>query len=107
MLIDPTAKIGPNCRIGPDVVIGANVVLHSGVRVQRSTLLSGAVIRSHAWLDSCIVGWRSRVGQWTRMENVTVLGEDVEVKDEIYINGGRILPHKSISESVLEPQIIM
>jgi len=42
-----------------------------------------------------------------RMENVTVLGEDVIVKDELYINGGRILPHKSIGESVPDPQIIM
>ena len=42
-----------------------------------------------------------------RMENVSVLGEDVIVKDELYINGGRILPHKSIAESVPDPQIIM
>ena len=42
-----------------------------------------------------------------RMENVSVLGEDVVVKDELYINGGRILPHKEISESVPDPQIIM
>ena len=41
------------------------------------------------------------------MENVTVLGEDVIVNDEIYINGGKVLPHKSISTSVPEPQIIM
>jgi mannose-1-phosphate guanylyltransferase len=42
-----------------------------------------------------------------RLENVTVLGEDVIVKDEIYINGGKVLPHKAISDSVPEPQIIM
>ena len=41
------------------------------------------------------------------MENVSVLGEDVIVKDEIYINGGRILPHKAIGDSVAEPSIIM
>ena len=41
------------------------------------------------------------------MENVTVLGEDVIVNDEIYINGGKVLPHKSIGTSVPEPQIIM
>ena len=41
------------------------------------------------------------------MENVSVLGEDVIIKDELYINGGRILPHKSISDSVPEPSIIM
>lgn len=42
-----------------------------------------------------------------RMENVTVLGEDVIVSDEVYINGGKVLPHKAISASVPEPQIIM
>lgn len=42
-----------------------------------------------------------------RMEGVSVLGEDVIVKDEVYINGGRILPHKSIGASCPEPQIIM
>ena len=42
-----------------------------------------------------------------RMENVSVLGEDVTVQDEIYINGGKVLPHKSIGSSVPEPQIIM
>jgi mannose-1-phosphate guanylyltransferase len=41
------------------------------------------------------------------MENVSVLGEDVIVQDELYVNGGKVLPHKSISESVSEPQIIM
>ncbi len=41
------------------------------------------------------------------MENVSVLGEDVNIQDELYINGGRILPHKNISNSVPEPQIIM
>ena len=41
------------------------------------------------------------------MEGVSVLGEDVIVKDEVYINGGRILPHKSIGESCPDPKIIM
>ena len=42
-----------------------------------------------------------------RLEGVTVLGEDVAVKDELYLNGARVLPHKSISASVPEPTIIM
>lgn len=41
------------------------------------------------------------------MENITVLGEDVIVQDELYVNGGQVLPHKSIGSSVPEPQIIM
>lgn len=53
------------------------------------------------------MGWKSVVGRWVRMEGTTVLGEDVIVKDELYINGGQVLPHKNISSSVPEPQIIM
>ncbi len=36
-----------------------------------------------------------------------VLGEDVIVNDELYINGANVLPHKSITDSVPEPRIIM
>ncbi len=42
-----------------------------------------------------------------RLEGVCVLGEDVEVKDELYLNGARVLPHKSITNSEPEPTIIM
>ncbi|NXK77615.1 GMPBA guanyltransferase, partial [Amazona guildingii] len=107
VLVDPSAKIGANCVIGPNVTIGAGVVVEDGVRVKRCTVLEGARIRSHSWLESCIVGWSCSVGQWVRMENVTVLGEDVIVNDELYLNGANVLPHKSISESVPEPRIIM
>lgn len=41
------------------------------------------------------------------MENTSVLGQDVHIADELYINGGKILPHKSISASIPEPEIIM
>jgi len=41
------------------------------------------------------------------MENICVLGEDVVVKDEIYLNGAKVWPHKAISQSVTEPYVIM
>jgi len=107
VLIDPTAKIGKDCRIGPNVIIGPNVVVEDGACIKRSTVLANSVIQSHSWVQSSIIGWKCNVGKWVRMENVTVLGEDVQVKDELYINGGYILPHKTIGESVPEPQIIM
>ena len=89
------------------MLIGPEVVIEDGVCIKRSTVLKGARIKQHSWLESCIVGWRCTVGNWVRMENVSVLGEDVEVKDEVYVNGGKVLPHKSIGTSVTEPQIIM
>ncbi|KAI0477707.1 nucleotide-diphospho-sugar transferase [Xylariaceae sp. FL0804] len=107
VLIDPTAKIGKNCRIGPNVVIGKNVVIGDGARLNRCTILPGSRVKDHAWIKSTIVGWNSSVGKWARLENVTVLGDDVTIGDEIYVNGGSVLPHKSIKANVDVPAIIM
>lgn len=107
VLVHPSAKLGHGCRIGPNVVIGPDVIIEDGVCLSKSTILGGAKVRSHAWVQSSIVGWKSSVGQWVRMENVSVLGEDVIIEDELYVNGARILPHKAIASSVAEPQIIM
>lgn len=100
VLIDPTAKIGKNCKIGPNVTIGPGVKVGDGVRLQRCVLLENSTVKEHAWIKSTIVGWNSTVGRWARLENVTVLGDDVTVGDEIYVNGGSVLPHKSIKANV-------
>ena len=36
-----------------------------------------------------------------------MLGEDVNVNDELYLNGAKILPHKSISANVPDEKVIM
>lgn len=100
VMVDPTARIGNNCRIGPNVTIGPNVVVGDGARLQRCVLLENSKVKDHAWVKSTIVGWNSSVGKWARLENVTVLGDDVTIADEVYVNGGSILPHKSIKQNI-------
>ena len=107
VLIDPSAQIGRNCVIGPNVTIGPNCVIGEGVRITRSAVFDGAKIKSHTWINNSIIGWRASVGSWVRMEGTSVLGDDVQVRDEIYVNGAMVLPNKSISHNVTEPQIIM
>jgi len=107
VLVDPSATIGANCRIGPDVVIGPNCVIEDGVRLTKCTLLPGTRIKSHSWISTSIIGWMSTVGEWCRVENVSITGEDVTIKDELYINGGIILPHKSVGYDIPEPKIVM
>jgi mannose-1-phosphate guanylyltransferase len=58
-------------------------------------------------VEKSIVGWDSRLGSWTRVENNCVLGEDVQVRSELYLNGAVVLPHKEIKETVLAPSIIL
>jgi mannose-1-phosphate guanylyltransferase len=107
VLVDPTATIDPSAKIGPNVVIGPNVTVGAGARLSRSVVMSNSEIRPHAYVKNSIIGWNSRVGKWARIENVSVLGDDVEVKDEVYVNGGRVLPHKTIAGNVEKPEIIM
>jgi mannose-1-phosphate guanylyltransferase len=107
VLIHPTAKIGPDCVIGPFVSIGANAVVEAGARLKRCALFDGVRVQRNAWVDNSIIGWDSTVGRWVRMEGVSVLGRDVQISDELYVNGAMILDHKSIAESIPDPKIIM
>ncbi|KAJ0984035.1 hypothetical protein J5N97_002391 [Dioscorea zingiberensis] len=107
VIVDETAVIGKECLIGPDVAIGPGCVIETGVRLSMCTVMQGARIKSHACISGSIIGWNSSVGQWARIENMTILGEDVHVCDEVYSNGGIVLPHKEIKSSILKPAIVM
>ncbi|CAI4228337.1 unnamed protein product [Auanema sp. JU1783] len=107
VLIDPSAQIGNDCRIGPDVVIGPRVVIEAGVCLSHCTILCDSTVRTHAWINQCIIGRKCSVGRWARLENTCVLGDDVVVKDELYLFGASVLPHKSISVNVRDPITIM
>jgi len=107
VLVDKSASIGSKCRIGPDVVIGPGCVIDDGVRLSKCTLLPGVKVKSHSWISLTIVGWNSTIGEWVRIENNSVFGEDVTIKDELYINGGIVLPHKSVARDLFKPEIVM
>jgi len=107
VMVDESVTIGDGCLIGPNVTIGPNSVIHDGVRLSNTTILEGATVGSNSWIKSSIIGWQSSVGKWVRMENTSVLGQDVHIADELYVNGGKILPHKTITTSIPEPEIIM
>ena len=63
-LQDPSAVIGKGCRVGPSVVVGPGVVIEDGACLSKTTILRGSTIRSHAWVQSSIIGWDSTVGKW-------------------------------------------
>jgi len=107
VLVDESVVIGDGCLIGPNVTIGPNTVINEGVRLINTTILEGVTIGANSWIKSSIIGWQSSVGKWVRMENTSVLGQDVHIADELYVNGGKILPHKTITSSIPEPEIIM
>ncbi|KAG0413245.1 hypothetical protein HPB47_009608 [Ixodes persulcatus] len=98
VLLDPSAKIGKDCRIGPNVVNWPR----RGDRGWRLHQALHPAQRCHGPVPLLARLVHHRLALHRR-----TVGEDVLVKDEIYINGGKVLPHKAISDSVTEPQIIM
>ncbi|KAJ7961376.1 Mannose-1-phosphate guanylyltransferase 1 [Quillaja saponaria] len=106
LLVDETAVIGDECLIGPDVAIGPGCVIESGVRLSSCTVMCGGRVRKHACVSNSIIGWHFTVVSWARVENMTILGEDVHVGNEIYSNGGVVLPRKEIKSSILRPDIV-
>merc|ERR1719310_1863448 len=76
VIIDPSAKVGAGCSIGPDVSIGPGCVVEEGVRLSRCILLKGVRVSAHSAVIDSILGWGASVGSWTRVEGISVLGED-------------------------------
>jgi len=101
VLVDPSAEIEEGCLIGPNVTIAANCKVAAGTRIANSCILEGTTIAGNSWINGSIIGWKNKVGRWVRIESLSVLGEDVHVKDEVCLNGIIVLPHKEIKESEL------
>ena len=73
----------------------------------RCTLLEQTKVGRGSYVVDSILGWESSVGEWCRVEGVTVLGKDVHLKDYLHLNGVKVCPHKSLSQSVSEATIVM
>lgn len=108
VIIDPEAKVSPDALIGPNVNIGKNCVVEAGVRLQNACLMEGCRIQANTWISDSVIGWRSVIGKWVRIEGTTVVANDCVLGNEIFINQAMILPNKEIKTSVHQAgQILM
>lgn len=83
VLVHPTAKVGDDVQLGPNVVVGEGVVLEKGCSLSRCVIMKDATVKSHSWVHNSIIGWKSVVGRWVRMEGVSVLGENVQDRKSV------------------------
>lgn len=107
VLIDPSATIGEGAVIGPNASIGAMCVIGAGCRINNSAILENSKLGTGTFVSRSIVGWNNRIGSWCHIEDISVLGDDVEVKDGIIMIGTKVLPNKDVGEHQLQPSIIM
>jgi mannose-1-phosphate guanylyltransferase len=135
VFIHPQATVHPTATLGPNVTIGKNVVVHEGVRVRESIILDGAVVQEHSCILYSILGWKSIVGPWTRIEgtpndpnpnkpfakvevadlfkpngclspSITIIGSNVQIPGEVIVLNSIVLPDKELDSSY-KNQIIL
>ncbi|XWS51026.1 hypothetical protein CRYUN_Cryun12cG0141100 [Craigia yunnanensis] len=107
--IHPSAKVHPSAKIGPNVSISANARIGAGVRLISCIILDGVEIMENAVVFYAIVGWKSSIGKWSRVQaegdynaklGITILGEAVAVEDEVVVTNSIVLPNKTLNLSV-------
>lgn len=99
VMVHPSAEVHQTACLGPNAVIGKGVKVMAGARIQNSTILDNTIVKENAFIADCIIGWNNTIGKWSRLENLCVTGDDVQVNDELYLNGIKVLPNKTIKES--------
>ncbi|XP_027358351.1 mannose-1-phosphate guanyltransferase alpha-like isoform X2 [Abrus precatorius] len=113
--IHPSAKVHPSAKIGPNVSISANVRVGAGVRLISCIVLDDVEIKENAVVINSIVGWKSSLGRWSRVQadgnynaklGITILGEAVTVEDEVVVINCIVLPNKTLHVSVQEEIIL-
>ncbi|PSR95847.1 Mannose-1-phosphate guanyltransferase [Actinidia chinensis var. chinensis] len=113
--IHPSAKVHPTAKIGPDVSISANARIGPGVRLINCIILDDVEIKENGIVIHAIVGWKSSIGRWSRVQaggdpnaklGVTILGEAVTVEDEVVVVNSIVLPNKTLNMSVQEEIIL-
>ncbi|XP_060959017.1 uncharacterized protein LOC133030348 [Cannabis sativa] len=113
--IHPSAKVHPTAKIGPNVSISANVRVGAGVRLISCIILDDVEIKENAVVIHSIVGWKSSLGKWSRVQakgdynaklGITILGEAVTVEDEVVVINSIVLPNKTLNVSVQEEIIL-
>ncbi|XP_039139352.1 mannose-1-phosphate guanyltransferase alpha-like isoform X2 [Dioscorea cayenensis subsp. rotundata] len=113
--IHPSAKVHPTAKIGPNVSISANARIGAGARLISCIILDDVEILENAVVIHAIVGWKSSIGKWSRVQGggdynaklgVTILGESVAVEDEVVVINSIVLPNKTLNGSVQEEIIL-
>ena len=106
-MIHPSAQVDPSAIIGPNVVIGEHCIIGPGTRILNSTVMAKTTIKGYCYIEGTIIGWSNTIGMWTRIEGLTVTSEDVTFRDELFVHGIIVLPHKSITTNQSNPGTII
>ena len=93
MIIHPSAEVDPTAQLGPNVVIGEGCRIEAGVKIRNSAIHAGTKIKPYSLIVDSIIGWKNNIASWSRITDLTVTGENVNIKEETLLKAVKVLPH--------------
>jgi mannose-1-phosphate guanylyltransferase len=97
VVVGDDCSIGPHARIRGPVVMGSNCRVLDGAAIEGSVIWNNVTVGRNAWLEGCIVGSNSSIGEGCSVGRGVVIGEGVTVGDGIRLEPGRkVWPDNSV-----------
>jgi len=101
VFIGKNVQIAEESFIGPFAIIEDDVKVGKLARIKKSLIQIGTFIEQAAYISGSIIGERCHIGKWARIDEEVVIGDEVNMSDEVYIaRNVKILPFKEIDRSV-------
>ncbi|MGD9702691.1 MAG: sugar phosphate nucleotidyltransferase [Acidimicrobiia bacterium] len=99
VVIGPGSKIEAGCRLGEYTVLGSNARLLADAQIERTVVHDNVYIGSNARIRGAVIGRSSSIRTNARIEEGTVLGDEVFVGADAVIAGDlKIYPFKTIED---------
>jgi mannose-1-phosphate guanylyltransferase len=98
-IIESGCRIGHGAHVGGRVMLQRNVTIGENSRVERAVVLEGTRIGANCTVSGCIIGANVTIGDHTRVEGLSVIGEGVSLGAEnVITNGVRLFPGVTIPD---------
>lgn len=107
VVVHPTARVGPGSVIGPNVTLGPNVTVGPACRIQNAAIFDNTSIGPGCNISKSIIAWNNRIKGWCTISENSVLGDDVDMEEGLFVRELRVLPNKGISKNYFEEAIII
>lgn len=107
VIVHQSAEVDPSAQLGPNVVVGEGCRIEAGVRIRNATIHAGTTIKAYSLITDSIIGWKSNIASWSRITDMTVTGENVNIKEEAHLKNVKILPHVVVTGSHQDKVIML
>jgi mannose-1-phosphate guanylyltransferase len=106
IFIHESSEIGPDCKIGPNVSVGPFCKIGKGVRLANCSIIADTSIGDYTYISDTIISWGCTIGSNVRIEGLTAIAEDCEVKNEVRISECMICSHKNVGSNVQQETLM-